>query len=342
MPTAWAEIQLHNIVIHIVMFHNLRKEESLIMIVYKELSSLTKDLGVSAKTLYTLSNHIDSHYYQAKVPKKNGEYRELSVPDEFLKTIQKRIVEKLLVYEEVSTYATAYRYGTSTIKNAYQHIKKHTMLKLDIRHFFDNINYPIVKEKVFVKEKYSESNRILLSLLCIYNDALPQGAPTSPIISNIIMKEFDNIVGDWCKKKRISYTRYCDDMTFSGYFNEKEVISFVKAELKKMGLFLNDAKTVVVNKCQKQVVTGIIVNEKINTPLLYRKKIRQELYYCKKFGVVSHLQKQQLNIDEQDYLRKLIGRVNYVLSVDKTNDEMLGYKKWLINRLKSTERKTIF
>jgi len=295
---------------------------------------LTKDLGVSAKTLYTLSNHIDSHYYQAKVPKKNGEYRELSVPDEFLKTIQKRIVEKLLVYEEVSTYATAYRYGTSTIKNAYQHIKKHTMLKLDIRHFFDNINYPIVKEKVFVKEKYSESNRILLSLLCIYNDALPQGAPTSPIISNIIMKEFDNIVGDWCKKKRISYTRYCDDMTFSGYFNEKEVISFVKAELKKMGFYLNDNKTVIAGKGQKQIVTGIIVNEKLNTPLSYRRKIRQELYYCKRFGIKSHLQRKKLSISEPDYLKKLLGKVNYVLSVDNTNKEMLGYRDWLTEQSK--------
>jgi len=312
------------------------------MIVYKELSSLTNDLGISAKALYSISNHINLHYYQTKIPKKNGEYRELSVPDEFLKMVQKKIVEKILVYEEVSPYATAYRCGASTVKNAYPHLKKNTVLKLDIRHFFDHIIYPMVKEKVFYEGKYSECNRILLSLLCIYNDSLPQGAPTSPIISNIIMKEFDNIVGDWCKEKRISYTRYCDDMTFSGDFNEAEVISFVKAELKKMGLFLNDAKTVVANKCQKQVVTGIVVNEKINTPLLYRKKIRQEVYYCKKFGVASHLQKQQLNIDELDYLRKLIGRVNYVLSVDKTNDEMVGYKKWLIDRLKSAERKTVF
>ncbi len=304
------------------------------MIVYKELSSLTNDLGVSAKALYSLSNHVSSHYYQTKIPKKNGEYRELSVPDEFLKTIQKRIVEKLLVYEEVSSYATAYRYGASTVKNAYPHLKKNTMLKLDIRHFFDHIIYPMVKEKIFVKEKYSESNRILLSLLCIYNNALPQGAPTSPIISNIIMKDFDNAVGEWCKEKGIRYTRYCDDMTFSGDFNYIEVISFVKKELKKMGFYLNDNKTVVARKGQKQIVTGIIVNEKINTPLLYRKKIRQEMYYCMKFGVVSHLQRKQLDVSEKDYLMKLLGKVNYVLSVDATNAEMIGYKKWLMEKIK--------
>ena len=304
------------------------------MIVYKELSSLTNDLGVSAKALYSLSNHIDSHYYKTKIPKKNGEYRELSVPNEFLKAVQKRIAEKLLVYEEISPYATAYRYGASTVKNAYPHLKKNTILKLDIRHFFDHIIYPMVKEKVFVKEKYSESNRVLLSLLCIYNDALPQGAPTSPIISNIIMKEFDNIVGDWCKEKKIRYTRYCDDMTFSGEFNHTEVVSIVKEELKKMGLYLNDNKTVIAEKGQKQIVTGIIVKEKLNTSLLYRKKIRQELYYCKRFGIASHLQRKNLTISEPDYLKKLLGKVNYVLSVDNTNKEMIGYRDWLTEQSK--------
>ena len=304
------------------------------MIVYKELSSLANDLGFSAKALYSASNHISSHYYQTKIPKRNGEYRELSVPDNFLKTIQKRIVDRLLVYEEVSPYATAYRHGTSIIKNACPHLKNNTILKLDIRHFFDHIIYPMVKEKVFVKGKYSEKNRILLSILCLYKDALPQGAPTSPIISNIIMKDFDNQVGDWCKRKQIKYTRYCDDMTFSGDFTPKEVVCFVKKELKKMGFYLNDKKTVAAHNGQKKIVTGIVVNDKINTPLAYRKKLRQELYYCKKYGITSHLQYNGIDISENEYLKKLLGRVNHVLSVDSANVEMQGYKKWLIDKIK--------
>ena len=156
------------------------------------------------------------------------------------------------------------------------------------------------------------------------------------------MKDFDNAVGAWCKERKIRYSRYCDDMTFSGAFNHREVIEFVKEELKKMGFYLNDAKTTVARKGQKQIVTGIIVNEKINTSLSYRKKIRQELYYCKKFGVTSHLQRKQLDISEQDYLKKLLGKVNYVLSVDAANVEMMGYKKWLIDKIKITEKQNIF
>ncbi|MBE6606057.1 MAG: RNA-directed DNA polymerase [Ruminococcaceae bacterium] len=310
------------------------------MIVYKELSSLTNDLGFSVKALYSASNHISSHYHKAKILKKTGEYRELSVPDDFLKSIQKRIVEKLLVYEEVSPYATAYRYSTSIIKNARVHLHNNTILKLDIRHFFDHIIYPVVKEKAFPKEKYSEENRILLSLLCLYHDALPQGAPTSPIISNIIMKDFDNTVGAWCKSKKIRYTRYCDDMTFSGDFNIREVISFIKRELGKMGFYLNDAKTVVARSGQKQIVTGIVVNDKLNTPLLYRKKLRQELYYCKKFGIASHLRQKSIDMSEREYILKLLGRVNFVLSVGQTNKEMQEYKSWLLdqNNLFITEK----
>ena len=299
------------------------------MIIYKELSSLTNDLGVSAKALYSLSNHIHSHYYQTKILKKNGEYRELSVPNEFLKAVQKRIAEKLLVYEEVSPYATAYKYGASTVKNAYPHLKQNTILKLDIRHFFDHIIYPMVKEKVFVKEKYSEKNRILLSILCLYKDALPQGAPTSPAISNIIMCDFDNTVGSWCRKRGIAYTRYCDDMTFSGNFNPNEVINYVRFELKKMGYFLNDKKTFVAHKSNKQIVTGIVVNQKLNIPRKYKKDIRQAIYYCKKFGVSKHIEFANINDTVESYVLKLLGKVNYVLSVCPNDNEFIEYRNYL-------------
>ena len=238
----------------------LRREDGLNMIIYKELSSLTHDLGFSARALYAASNHTEKHYYKATIPKNNGEVRELCVPDNFIKSIQRSIVKNILVYEEVSPYATAYRYGGSIVKNARPHLGNNIMLKLDIRHFFDNLIYPIIKERVFPKYKYSEANRVLLTSICVYKGVLPQGAPTSPAASNIIMKDFDNIIGKQCEEMGIKYTRYCDDMTFSGDFWPKEIIETVKAELRKMGLFLNSNKTKVVYKGQKKLVTGVVVN----------------------------------------------------------------------------------
>lgn len=302
------------------------------MIVYKELSSLESDLGFSARALYGASTHLHSHYRKTQIPKGNGEMRDLYVPDAFLKAIQTAIAEKLLVLEPISPYACAYRPGGSTLVNARPHVGKPVLLKLDIRHFFDHLIYPLIKEKAFPAERYSEANRILLALLCTYRDALPQGAPTSPAISNIIMREFDDTVGGFCKQRGIAYTRYCDDMTFSGDFDPKEVIAKVREELGKLHLFLNDKKTVIVREGQQKIVTGVVVNEKPNVSAAYRKKLRQELYYCRKHGIESHLAKTGDPNDAGAYLNRLLGRVNYVLQITPDNEEMQGYKNWLLEQ----------
>lgn len=297
------------------------------MIVYRELRSIERELGYTASTLYGITNNIGKHYHSVQIPKSSGGYRTLSVPDEILKAVQRAIVTRLLAYELVSPYAMAYKYGACTRKNAMYHIGKEKLLKLDIHKFFDSILYSTVKDIVFPPEKYSEPIRVLLSMLCYYGDVLPQGAPTSPIITNIIMREFDELVGEWCAARGIAYTRYCDDMTFSGDFDEGEVIRFVSAELRKRGYFLNKRKTVSVSHSARQTVTGIVVNEKLDVPKEYRRAIRQEVFYCQRYGVLSHLERVGSSLPPSKYLASLLGRINYVLSVTPDDEEFLSYKK---------------
>ncbi len=299
------------------------------MIVYRELSSLEQDLGISAKVLYAVSNNLNKHYRKTKIPKKNGGFRNLSVPDEVLKTIQKRIAEVLLIHMPVSRYAKAYCFGSSTLRNAKHHVGKQVVLKLDILHFFDSIRYATVKDIAFPEEIYAEPLRILLTMLCYHKNALPQGAPSSPAITNIILYEFDEYIGQWCRERSISYTRYCDDMTFSGNFDPVEVIRFVRLELKKMGFLLNEQKTRIQRPSQQQTVTGIVVNKKLSIPADYRHKLRQELYYCRKFGIQEHLQKLGLDITEDTYRMQLLGKVNYVLQVRPDDQEIKAAKKRL-------------
>ena len=299
------------------------------MIVYRELSSLEQDLGISTKTLYAVSNNIGKHYHKAKLPKKSGGCRNLSVPDEILKVIQRQISEVLLIHMPVSRYAKAYRFDSSTLRNAKHHVGKQVVLKLDILHFFDSIRYSTVKDKVFPEEIYAEPLRILLTMLCYHKDALPQGAPSSPAITNIILYEFDELVGHWCRERNIAYTRYCDDMSFSGDFEAVEVIRFVRTELKKLGFLLNEQKTKVQRPGQQQTVTGIVVNEKLSIPADYRRKLRQELYYCRKFGIQEHLQKISLEIPADTYRIQLLGKVNYVLQLHPDDRDMLEARKRL-------------
>ncbi len=304
------------------------------MIVYRELSSIEADLGYSTKTLYALSNNISSHYRSVKIPKKNGGTRTLNVPDEVLKKVQSAIAEKLLALEPISAYATAYRPGTNILKNASPHTAKEQILKLDIYNFFDSIHYSTVKDKAFPDNRYSENIRILLSMLCYYKDVLPQGAPTSPVISNIVLCDFDNTVGGFCDSRSVAYTRYCDDMTFSG---EPEalngIIPFVRSELKKCGFILNDKKTKIVSSSKRQSVTGIVVNEKINISDDYKRKIRTEVYFIEKFGIHSHLYKLGYDCDPIRYLNSLLGKINYVLQVCPEDKNFSSYKNSIQKQL---------
>ncbi len=298
------------------------------MIVYKELASIEQDLGFPAQTLYGLSNNLEKHYHNVFIPKSDGSKRKLSVPDLILKKVQKSIADNILMQYPISRYAKAYKVGSSVQQNAKPHIGKKKILKLDIEGFFDNILYSQVKKLVFCEEKYSEPIRILLTMLCYYKESLPQGAPTSPAITNIIMFDFDETVGAFCNKKNIAYTRYCDDMTFSGDFDDREIISFVKGELRKLGLFLKNRKTAVVPATKRQLVTGIVVNEKINIAKDYKKHIRQEIYYIKKFGLDEHLNRLGIS-DKRQYILSLKGRIAFVLQTTPNKHEFVEYKNFL-------------
>lgn len=302
------------------------------MIVYRELSSLERDLEIPAKTLYAVSNCLGSHYRKARIPKRGGGERTLTVPDEVLKRIQRRIADVLLSSMPVSRYAMAYRPGADTLKNAAPHVGQSVVLKLDILHFFDSIRYSDVKEKAFPGEIYSEQNRVLLAMLCYYQNALPQGAPSSPVITNILMRDIDERLGAWCHIRGIVYTRYCDDMTFSGDFDPKEVIALVREELKGQGFLLNGQKTRIQRAGQRQTVTGIVVNDKPGVPREYLRKLRQELYYCEKYGIREHLTRTGQEITEEAYAARLLGRVSYALQVSPGNEEMGKARTWILKQ----------
>ena len=121
-------------------------------------------------------------------------------------------------------------------------------------------------------------------------------------------------------------------MTFSGDFNPSKIIAIVKKELRKYNLELNNEKIHVIrnHKCQK--VTGLVVNNKVQTPINYRKSIRKEIFYIKKYGLDSHLEYNNIK-DSNKYLNELYGRILFVLQINNTN-EFNEYKEFIL-KLKS-------
>lgn len=290
-----------------------------------------KDEKKYIKTIYSVSNNIEKNYKIYKIKKRNGKYRTIYEPNSILKQIQKQILVNILNNKSISKYAKAYHKGIQLKDNAIPHINKEMILKLDIKDFFENISFLDIYNSCFPIEYFPKSVGMILTYLCTYDNHLTQGSPTSAYISNLVMKEFDEELGNWCNLMNISYTRYSDDMTFSGKFNPSELITKVRKMLYKLGLELNNDKIHIVYKSSSQNVTGIVVNEKMQVNIKYRNKIRQEIYYIKKFGLSSHLKKCDINIDSKRYLNILYGRVLYVLQINENDKEFIKYKQFIEN-----------
>lgn len=294
----------------------------------------TSDIKKINKILYGISNNIDLNYEEIIIKKKNKNLRYLNEPSPILKSIQKRILKNALEEKMISKCAYAYKKGLSTILNAKSHVGCKVILKLDIENFFDNINFYKVYNSCFNENLYPKKLGMLLTNLCVYNDRLPQGSPTSGYISNIVLRNFDCNIDAYCKDKNINYTRYSDDMTFSGDFDIRKLIKYVNELLYKERFRLNKSKIKVVLNTTRQQVTGIVVNEKINLSKNYKRKIRQEVYYILKYGVKSHIEKRNINLSCNRYLSVLLGKINYVLTVNPNDKEFINYKNE-IKRIKN-------
>lgn len=266
--------------------------------------------------LYAVSNHTERHYHPVVLEKRDGSKRHLAVPDALLMKIQRSILQNVLNQLPVSAYATAYYPGAKTAVNAGRHVGSPKVLKLDIQDFFHHISYGQVYGYVFSGTYFPPPLRGLLSQLCCYREYLPQGAPTSAAISNLIMRPFDEYIGTWCRERDIRYSRYCDDMTFSGDFEVKPVIKKVSGFLTEMGFTLNSRKTKVISCNCQQLVTGIVVNQKLQVPKDYRRRLRQEIYYSEKYGIASHLSRIGKEAEVKRYWLSLLSRVNYILQIN--------------------------
>ena len=276
--------------------------------------------------LYALSNHAGRHYRRIILSKRHGGQRLVLAPDYLLKTVQRNILKNVLSQFPLSPFATAYRPGCPIVSNAQPHCQQPQILKLDIENFFDSISWLQVW-RVFRQAQLPRNVVTMLTWICCYNDALPQGAPTSPAISNLVMRRFDERIGEWCQARGITYTRYCDDMTFSGHFNARLVKNKVCGLLAELGLSLNQRKSCLIAACKRQQVTGIVVNHKPQLAREARRALRQEVHLCQKYGVISHLSHRgeldpsgDLHAQATAYLYALQGRINWLLQINPEDE----------------------
>lgn len=284
-------------------------------------------VGYDYGFIVSICNSSNLHYKEYKIPKRNGKLRIINEPYPSLKEMQTWVLVNILnpaIPKFVSSTAKAYVPKQSVRDNARFHKGQSKLLGLDLVDFFGSISYNQVYA-IFRSFGYSKSVSTMISNLCVMDGKLPQGSPTSPMLSNIIFQYYDNKIFDFCKAKSIRYTRYADDLSFSGDFDTKQIIGFIRKLFRNTTFKINDSKTRVVSRARRQEVTGIVVNEKIQLPISYRKAIRQEVYFIIKFGIEKHLSTIKWNKSEIQYLYHLLGKINYVLMINKNDIEAKKY-----------------
>lgn len=269
------------------------------------------------------------YYWSFCVKKKNGGVREIDEPLPNLKEIQKWILSNILYSQPSHKFAKAYIPHKRLKENARFHTNMQLVITLDIKDFFSSISRQSI-ENLFLSFGYSWSLSNLFSKLVCLNGSLPQGAPTSPYLSNLYMYDFDEELMHFCIENHIIYTRYADDLSFSTKNKDLDVsklIETVKELLRKKGLVLNEKKTKIMGRNQRQTITGIVVNQRVHADKDLKRQLRQELHYIRHFGFENHIAHK--GVKKNNYDRYLLGRVNFVLGLEPQNREFINYKLFL-------------
>jgi retron-type reverse transcriptase len=306
-------------------------------------ADVARALGLSITRLRWLAFHAEApsrtHYVYFEIPKRTGGMRLLSAPHDDLKKAQHWILEHVLAKLPVTEAAHGFVPGRSVVSNARPHLGRDVLVNCDLKDFFPSITLGRVRG-VFEAIGYSPAVATVLALLCteaprtrvthegkvlwvaVGARGLPQGAPTSPALSNQIARKLDQRLLGLGAKLGWSYTRYADDLTFSAAAGQREKIGYLLARIRHIaegeGFRMNPKKCRVQRAARRQEVTGIVVNEKLSLPREDLRKLRAIVHGAQKTGLAA-----QNREGREGFEAWLRGKIAYVSMVDAAKGDKL-------------------
>jgi RNA-directed DNA polymerase len=296
----------------------------------------------------------EAKYFVFTIAKKSGGFREISAPNPSLKILQKKLSQVLNSVYQPATATHGFVSSKSIVTNASTHTqrRKKYVLNLDIKDFFPSINFGRVRG-LFLSSPYNLPDDVatVLAQISCYNNMLPQGSPTSPIISNMICRSMDSQLLQLAKKHRATYTRYADDITFSTSLPnfptslatssgiDIEIGNELSDVIQNNGFEINRSKIRLQIRTHKQEVTGLTVNQFPNLPRKFVRQIRAILHAWEKFGLSNaaneYVDKYKkgnpyrfsVKNNEQVFLSTIRGKIEFVGMVRGKHDAL--YVKFL-------------
>ncbi len=281
-----------------------------------------------------------THYRRFTIPKRAGGERVISAPMKRLKRVQRWVLDHVLEPLALPDPAHGFRTGRSILSNAAPHAGAAVVVNVDLRDFFPTVTYRRVKG-LFGKLGYSEEVATVLGLLCTEPEIaettldgityyvargerrLPQGAPTSPAITNALCRRLDRRIAGWATRHGFLYTRYADDLTLStkdGAARIGSCLAFLRRVTAAEGFCVHPDKVRVVRRGRRQEVTGIVVNERPAVPRVELRKFRALLHRLEKDGPAGA---RWGTASGADVLPAALGFASFVAMVDPAKGEPL-------------------
>lgn len=235
--------------------------------------------GVSPRLIAAMGHQPQPTYYRIfKIAKRSGGERQIEAPRRFLKIIQRWLHDHVLSEQRVAQQAKGFVQRRSIFDHGKIHSRGTNLLAMDIKDFFPSVKSSSVRQ-IFEDIGFPPEVAIQLSRLCCLDDRLPQGAPTSPVLANLVFRPLDKRLAELAKKWSCKYSRYADDLAFSGDRRFKpQDINAITHILKTYGFTPNDAKSRIIGGGGQQVVAGLVVNKK-SQPLRSKRRRWRAMFH---------------------------------------------------------------
>lgn len=284
-------------------------------------------------SLYNYAFIASRRYRRYEIKKRSGGTRTIHHPAKQLKVYQRFIAENIFLQLPIHERVYSYKEKTSIRDLALLHVNNRFLLRIDFKDFFPSIKGEYIREYL-KKHQYdfefmlSDKDITIINMLVCKNNKLTIGAPSSPIISNVLLYEFDQIMNSMFHQD-IIYSRYADDLYFST--NTPNVLTDVPRKIKDflskyhIKLKVNNSKTVFTSKKHKRIITGLTITTENTVSVGREKKV-----YIK--GLVYKYINKKIEHKDLIYLK---GYLSYVKSVDVNFFELLHrkYSSEIINEL---------
>lgn len=259
-----------------------------------ELSSL---LGLKPAALKDLSSLADSLYCVYPI-KSHTKTRWIEAPAPRLKMIQRKLLEGLLYQLHPTDFAHGFVPKRSILTHAAQHERKAWVVTMDIRHFFPSVRGALLSA-LWPDFGLTRPAAAIVHNLVTRKDHLPQGAPTSPHLGNLVLRQMDIELALMAEHRGWAYSRYADDLAFSGAMQARDIAREAAVIVKRHGFRVSAKKTHIMGRHQRQHITGLVVNEGISVPRELRRRLRAIDHQMLEGGELCGVQEDELRVAGQ-------------------------------------------